>query len=95
MGNRDIDLPPRQRHAGHMDIVRELIGESAGLLPGVSNMPPRDRHWWLDFRARVEPAAKQAARAGWPFDFNQSPTAATVDEDAPACGTNCAGVRNR
>jgi uncharacterized damage-inducible protein DinB len=50
------------RHAGHMDIVRELIDESAGLLPGVSNMPEQDRQWWLDYRARVEAAAKQAAR---------------------------------
>jgi uncharacterized damage-inducible protein DinB len=28
------------RHAGHADIIREYIDGSAGLLPGISNMPP-------------------------------------------------------
>jgi uncharacterized damage-inducible protein DinB len=50
------------RHAGHMDILRELIDESAGLLPDVSNMPEQDRQGWLAYRERVEAAAKQAAQ---------------------------------
>jgi hypothetical protein len=28
------------RHAGHADIIRESIDGAAGLLEGVSNMPP-------------------------------------------------------
>ena len=28
------------RHAGHADIVRELIDGAAGLIPGQSNLPP-------------------------------------------------------
>ncbi|MEV5767724.1 DUF664 domain-containing protein [Micromonospora sp. NPDC052213] len=32
-----------QRHAGHADIVRELIDGAAGLLPRNDNLPPRRR----------------------------------------------------
>ena len=32
-----------QRHAGHADIVRELIDGATGLLKGIDNMPPGDR----------------------------------------------------
>lgn len=39
-----------QRHAGHADIVRELIDGAAGLLPGNDNLPPADEPWWLDHR---------------------------------------------
>src|SRR4051794_21654710 len=49
------------RHAGHMDIVRELIDDSAGLLPDVSNLPQQDKQWWLHYRERVEAAAVAAA----------------------------------
>lgn len=49
------------RHAGHADIVRELIDGSAGLRPGVSNMPEMDAAWWQDYHARVEDAARRAA----------------------------------
>lgn len=34
------------RHAGHADIVRELIDGAAGLRQGNDNMPPEDRAWW-------------------------------------------------
>src|ERR687890_634183 len=43
-----------QRHAGHADIVRELIDGAAGLLPRNDNLPPVDDSWWLDYRQRVE-----------------------------------------
>jgi hypothetical protein len=33
-----------QRHAGHADILRELLDGSVGLLPGNSNLP-RDIDW--------------------------------------------------
>lgn len=48
------------RHAGHADIVRELIDGAAGLREDNSNLPPGDRNWWADYRALVEQAAKDA-----------------------------------
>ena len=47
------------RHAGHADIVRELIDGSAGLLPGRENLPDGDRAWWAAYRERLEGVAKQ------------------------------------
>jgi Protein of unknown function (DUF664) len=51
-----------QRHAGHADIVRELIDGTAGLLPGAANMPERDEAGWAERRSQVEQAAREAAR---------------------------------
>jgi hypothetical protein len=48
------------RHAGHADIVRELIDGAAGLRPDNDNMPPADQAWWADYRTRLEQAAQQA-----------------------------------
>ena len=48
------------RHAGHADIVRELIDDAAGLRKGNENMPPGDRAWWESYRSRVERAAREA-----------------------------------
>jgi uncharacterized damage-inducible protein DinB len=50
-----------QRHAGHADIVRELIDGAAGLRQGNSNMPGGDPDWWTKHRDRVEQAAREAA----------------------------------
>jgi len=50
-----------QRHAGHADIVRELIDGSAGLLPVMSNLPTDDSSWWAGRRQRIEDAARKAA----------------------------------
>ncbi|MEU8215461.1 DinB family protein [Micromonospora taraxaci] len=50
-----------QRHAGHADIVRELIDGAAGLLPRNDNLPPVDESWWLAHRQRVEQAALDAS----------------------------------
>ncbi|MDQ0771717.1 hypothetical protein QF026_000183 [Streptomyces aurantiacus] len=49
-----------QRHAGHADIVRELIDGSVGHLQGKDNMPPGDRAWWEDYRSRLERVAREA-----------------------------------
>ena len=49
------------RHAGHADIVRELIDGTAGLNQRTTNMPDHDEAWWADYRARVEQAAKEAS----------------------------------
>jgi hypothetical protein len=48
-----------QRHAGHADIVRELIDGSAGLLNGHDNLHIRDPAEQQRFRDRVEAAAAQ------------------------------------
>lgn len=49
-----------QRHAGHADIVRELIDGSAGLLEGFDNLQLGDRARWGEFRDQVEAAARLA-----------------------------------
>jgi uncharacterized damage-inducible protein DinB len=52
------------RHAGHADIVRELIDGSAGMTTGNSNLPERGAEQWAVFRARIESAAREAAARG-------------------------------
>ncbi len=49
------------RHAGHADIVRELIDGAAGHRKENDNLPSGDRAWWESYRAKVERAAKEAA----------------------------------
>jgi uncharacterized damage-inducible protein DinB len=49
------------RHAGHADIVRELIDGGAGLRADNDNLPPGDEAWWRDYRERLERAAQEAA----------------------------------
>ncbi|HEX7159906.1 MAG TPA: DinB family protein [Trebonia sp.] len=49
-----------QRHAGHADIVREMIDGSVGLLKESDNMSSDDPAWWRDYRDQVEQAAKAA-----------------------------------
>ena len=45
------------RHAGHADIVRELIDGAAGLRDGNDNLPPVDQAWWEQYRARLQQVA--------------------------------------
>jgi hypothetical protein len=49
------------RHAGHADLVRELIDGTAGLRAPGSNMPEGDADWWQAYRDQVEQAAREAA----------------------------------
>ena len=49
------------RHAGHADIVRELIDGAAGLRAESSNLPPGDVAWWAEYRERLERAARAFA----------------------------------
>jgi hypothetical protein len=49
-----------QRHAGHADIVRELVDGAVGLRNGNDNMAPVDRAWWEDYRNRLESVAREA-----------------------------------
>ena len=48
------------RHAGHADIVRELIDGSAGLRDGNDNLPDGGPEWWTAYRQRLEQTARQA-----------------------------------
>jgi hypothetical protein len=48
------------RHAGHADIVRELIDGAIGLRTDNDNLPPVDRAWWEQYLARVEDTARRA-----------------------------------
>ncbi|MEN0135135.1 MAG: DinB family protein [Rhodococcus sp. (in: high G+C Gram-positive bacteria)] len=50
------------RHAGHADIVRELVDGTAGLRADNDNLPTAERTWWENYRARVERAARDAGR---------------------------------
>ncbi len=49
-----------ERHAGHADIVRELIDGSAGIRAENSSLPGHDAAWWTAYRERVERAARDA-----------------------------------
>lgn len=51
-----------QRHAGHADIVRELIDGAVGTNEGNASMAPGDAAWWEDYRSRLERVAEQASR---------------------------------
>ena len=46
------------RHAGHADIVRELIDGDVGLRSADANLPPVPNDWWPGYRERVEAAAQ-------------------------------------
>jgi uncharacterized damage-inducible protein DinB len=45
------------RHAGHADIVRELIDGSVGLRQDDDNIPSLDPSWWAGYRERLEQVA--------------------------------------
>jgi hypothetical protein len=49
------------RHAGHADVVRELVDGSAGVREGSDNMAPGDADWWRAYRERLEDTAQHAA----------------------------------
>ena len=51
-------LAETSRHAGHADIVRELIDGASGLRIGQRGMPSEDGAWWAAHRDRVERAAR-------------------------------------
>jgi len=50
------------QHAGHADIIRELIDGTAGLTVGRPNLPSTEPAWWSAHHQRVEKAAREAAR---------------------------------
>lgn len=60
------------RHAGHADVVRELIDGSVGLRRDNDNMTPVDEEWWAAYRDRLERLARQAT--GGLEDSSTDPT---------------------
>jgi hypothetical protein len=50
------------RHAGHADIVRELIDGAAGFRADSDNLPPGDQAWWESYRDRLERAARESGQ---------------------------------
>ncbi|MDT0570983.1 DinB family protein [Streptomyces sp. DSM 3412] len=48
------------RHAGHADILREIIDGVVGMNEGNTSIPSHDPAWWEDYRERLERAAKEA-----------------------------------
>jgi uncharacterized damage-inducible protein DinB len=51
------------RHAGHADVVRELIDGAVGLREDNDNMAPGDSAWWESYRSRLERVAREAGSA--------------------------------
>ena len=54
------------RHAGHADIVRELIDGSVGNQGVGDNLPERDEGWWAGYRDQLERAAREAQERARP-----------------------------
>ena len=48
------------RHAGHADIVRELIDGAAGLRAGNDNLASVDADWWVSYRELLERTARES-----------------------------------
>ncbi|MGW7208827.1 DinB family protein [Streptomyces sp. NPDC054837] len=51
-----------QRHAGHADILRELLDGAVGMNQGNDSMASQDPAWWEAYRERLERAAREADR---------------------------------
>ncbi|MEW2131776.1 DinB family protein [Streptomyces sp. NPDC005435] len=51
-----------QRHAGHADILRELLDGAVGVGRDNAGLPPGDAQWWETYRGRLEAAARAAER---------------------------------
>jgi hypothetical protein len=65
------------RHAGHADIIRELIDGAIGLTAGRPNVPEAedDQAWWSSHHDRVEDAARQAANGSSGLAVTRTPAA--------------------
>jgi uncharacterized damage-inducible protein DinB len=51
------------RHAGHADIIRELLDGAVGMQRGNDNMPPGDQAWRQAYRSELERVAQEAGRS--------------------------------
>ncbi|KFF60886.1 hypothetical protein JF66_01995 [Cryobacterium sp. MLB-32] len=56
------------RHAGHADLVRELIDGSVGMRKGNDNLPAGDDIWWETYRDGLEDVARAAGAAAASHD---------------------------
>ncbi len=56
-------LAETHRHAGHADIVRELIDGTAGLQADDDNLRATDQAWWESYRSQLEQVAQEASTA--------------------------------
>jgi uncharacterized damage-inducible protein DinB len=52
------------RHAGHADILRELIDGRVGAWADNDNMAPGDEGWWEGYRASLEQVAQSFRSSG-------------------------------
>lgn len=52
-----------QRHAGHADILRELLDGAVGMDQGNTSIPPGDSAWWAEYRERLDRTAREADAA--------------------------------
>jgi uncharacterized damage-inducible protein DinB len=55
-------LAETNRHAGHADIVRELIDGAAGFAADNDNLPEGGQAWWDSYRDQVERVAREASQ---------------------------------
>jgi hypothetical protein len=55
-----VVIAETHRHAGHADIVRELVDGQAGFMPDNGNLPPWLQDTWSTHWTRVEAAAREA-----------------------------------
>jgi Protein of unknown function (DUF664) len=53
-------LAEAHRHAGHADIVRELVDGAAGYSDDAAAMTAEEPQWWAERRARLERVAREA-----------------------------------
>ncbi|MFJ8692109.1 DinB family protein [Streptomyces roseolilacinus] len=51
------------RHAGHADIIRELVDGAVGMNEGNDSMAQGDSAWWENHRSRLERTAREADRS--------------------------------
>ena len=71
-GGRDVTLhqvlvhvlAETHRHAGHADILRELIDGAIGFRAGNDNLPREDEAWWAAYRERLEQVARVVGADG-------------------------------
>jgi Protein of unknown function (DUF664) len=52
------------RHAGHADIIRELIDGAVGWRSDNDSMAPGDQAWWENYRDRLENIARESGVTG-------------------------------
>lgn len=52
------------RHAGHADVLRELLDGTVGMQPENPGVPPGDSSWWDAHHDRLERAARDAETTG-------------------------------